>query len=382
MRHRLVLTLLVAVLALGGAASAQSPTPQSTPVASPTPTAPRFPWPTLPPPGTPGKLDRFEPRGRPDASGGRFGVRIELWLSTDRARPGEWVQAHIRITNTRDEAVWTPGGCSRLAHIDVDLSGVHAVGVTQVGEAGRLKAAILERASRERSAFRMLDYRYRQGAVTVTRLALMDCNLDRSELARLAPGESLDVDAAWYPADELFEGTRLRRPLSPGTVRLIARYDHLGHGAQPDEDRDPRPVTVSTALGVAGSGPAYPSPGELVDAALRDPAFAAWVAASPGGADWENPYMTAKPGPGYPDQPRYAGLGDRAPHGVAEVWLTRRVDGTTAHGIGLVDPWTAEPIGFALQCGNDPCPEDWPGDPRVASPVPSPSPQASASVAP
>src|SRR4051794_10750702 len=113
MRHRLVLAL-VAMLAVGGSATAQSPSPSAVPStgpsASPAPTP--FPWPTLAPPEDEPRLVPFQPSGPADARGQRFGVVVELWLASPTVSQGEWSQAHVRVTNTREDPVWGPGGCA------------------------------------------------------------------------------------------------------------------------------------------------------------------------------------------------------------------------------------------------------------------------------
>lgn len=84
-------------------------------------------------------------------------------------------------------------------------------------------------------------------------------------------------------------------------------------------------------------------------------------------------------GPDYPPQPRFAGLSGRAPNGVVELWLVRDLPGAVdSIGTALVDPWTGRGLGFALQCPDDACPEDWATDPTrpAASAVPSVAPSA------
>ena len=100
--------VLVATIAAGPTALAQSPSASPTPsadtapAADTSPTAAPFPWPTLPPPSEVPVGERFEPDGPPDATKTRHGVRVELWLSSASVAPGEWVQALVRTTNLRD----------------------------------------------------------------------------------------------------------------------------------------------------------------------------------------------------------------------------------------------------------------------------------------
>jgi hypothetical protein len=85
-------------------------------------------------------------------------------------------------------------------------------------------------------------------------------------------------------------------------------------------------------------------------------------------------YYGGWPGPGYPPQPRFAGLAERARDGIVEVALIRDLPGhPDTMGVAMVDPWTGEVVKVDFQCANDPCPVGLPGMPSEPSTSPSTS---------
>ncbi len=95
----------------------------------------------------------------------------------------------------------------------------------------------------------------------------------------------------------------------------------------------------------------------MVEAALTDPDFAAWVAADPTRAAWQGTSFGGWPGPVHPAQARFAGLAGSAPDGFVEGWLIRHLPGfVDAIGAAFRDPWTGAVLGFAFQCGDAACP--------------------------
>lgn len=239
MRHRLVLTVLMASMALSGGAAAQSPSPSAVPSpATPSPTP--FPWATLPPPPDPA-ASTFEPSGPPDATATRHGVTVSLWLSSRSVTPGERVEAVVRITNERDDAAWTSEQpCGGGASVGADLSRLLDPGATATGMATEVK----QRIARDLSgvAFDAVSSRRLPGAEGVRVSALADCGPVGPTFRRLGPGRTLEQRWTWYPTDP-FDGTeRWFRPLPPGTVP----WPYAGHGARPDERAERRPNAVRT----------------------------------------------------------------------------------------------------------------------------------------
>lgn len=371
MRHRLILTALAATFALGGAVSAQSP--------SPAPSATPFPWATLPPAADDPPIGRLEPNGPPDARTVRQGVVVELWLSPTTVAPGEWVQALVRVTNTRKDAVWTPGGqCWLTTSVTADLSDLYP----QTTELSGNAAAFLRRVTRERdlrtTAFTPWPPDVRADATGVTTVALADCAPELgARFLRLGPGRSKDFRFVWYPMGDQDALDSWRRPLPPGRVRVTAAWEDAGHGARPTGPiftRHPDLIAATADLELTGSDPGFPTPIEIVEAALTDPTFAAWVDADATRESWTNAYYGGWPGPGYPPQPRFAGLAELAPDGIVEVALIQDLPGHPDVMVtAMVDPWTGEVVKVAIQCGNDPCPVGLRGVPSEPSASPSAS---------
>jgi hypothetical protein len=339
-----------------------SPTSASSPVPSAPTTPTPFPWPTLAPPAPEPALEPLEPTGPPDATATRHGVRVDLWLSSLTVAQGEWVQALVRVTNTRDDPVWTPGGdCWLTTTVGVDLSPLYPQEATLSGNA----AAFMRRVVRERgllsAGFGHWTPEPLPDASGVPAVALADCAPELgARFLRIGPGRSRELRYAWYPMARQDALDTWMRPLPPGPVSVTASWQYAGHGARPTGPlfrRHPDLISAKADLELTGTDPGFPTPIEIVEAALADPAFAAWVAADPTRADWAGTYFGGWPGPDYPAQSRFAGLAGRAPDGIAEVWLVRDLPGSAdAIGAALVDPWTGAVLGFATQCGDQACP--------------------------
>jgi len=179
---------------------------------TPEPSATPFPWPTLAARPEKPPFEPFTPTGSPDATTTRAGVVVELWLSSPTVGQGEWVQAHVRVTNNRTDAIWAPGGCSLPAHVSVDLSQVYAPGIAWEGNAAAFKARAIREHHLLTQGFESMGRGSRTIASGVTVLALVDCGGTGSDVDRLGPGRALDLS---------FAGTRWTRstPRTSGSGR-------------------------------------------------------------------------------------------------------------------------------------------------------------------
>ena len=140
------LALVLTIPASGREAETVAPSTSPAPsadAAAPEPvlTDDAFPYPHLPPPTEVPLPAALQPEGRPDASTTRHGVRVELWLSSPIAEPGEWMQAVVRTTNLRRTPAWsTPGECGgSTTGVGIDARLDIPTGVEQEGNAAEFK---------------------------------------------------------------------------------------------------------------------------------------------------------------------------------------------------------------------------------------------------
>lgn len=367
---------LLVASTVSGPAGAQS----SSPSPVPSPSADPLPWPTVPPQPAEPPLVPFEPTGPPDARTVEHGVVLELWVSPAVVGQGEWAQALVRVTNTRDDAVWTPGGeCWLSTTVTADLTALDPRTAELTGNAAVFARRVIRERGLWTTGFRPWKIaRLADGSGTVvSRLA--DCAPELgARFLRIPPGGSRERRFTWYPIAYQDALDTWWRPLPPGPVRVTASWEYAGHGARPSGQlftRHPDLISASADLTLSGTDPAFPTPVELVEAALTDPTFAAWVDADPTREDWTGTYFGAWPGPGYPPQQRYTGLSGRAPNGIVEVALVRDLPHhPDTMGSALLDAATGEVLGFGLDCANEVCPAGWEHDPRRPAPSPAPSP--------
>jgi hypothetical protein len=352
-RHRglAVVLAVVTTSAAGPATLAQSPSASLAPAASdslaasgmPAPT--RSPWPSLPPPSQVPVPKRFRPDGRPNATATRHGVRVDLWLSSSSVAPGEWVQALVRTTNLRDEPAWSWSGECRTSgtRLAIDLGAIIPPGDVQTGNAAAFKRQAMR--WRSESAFTPWRYLEEDDASAGSGYAFVECTIPSGPL-KLEAGASNDERFAWYPADS-FDGEVWFQPLPPGPVTVTVSWPFLGRGDRPSMDsrrahRTVRPIEATAGLAITGDGPGTPSLPELVDIALSDPEFRAWVDAEPSRERWCRWCVSVNgwPGPTYENHLYLSGLGDTAPTGV----LTLELDRQQTRGIIVLEPWTGEVI--------------------------------------
>jgi hypothetical protein len=288
---------------------------------------------------------RFEPKGRPDASTTRHGIRVDLWLSSPTAAPGEWVQAVVRTTNLHDTTAWSWSGECRTSgtRVAVDLGAIIPPGEPQTGNAAAFKRQALRWTTETGFApRRSIDDWY---ASTDSGYAFVECPIMPGPL-ELKAGASLTERFAWYPYDS-FDGEVWLQPLPPGPVTVTASWPYLSRGERPSMSsrrayRTMKPVKATTELEVTGDGPGTPSLPELIDIALADPEFRAWVELEPGRERWCDWCVSATgwPGPTYERHLYLSHLGDTRPNGVLDLELDQR----QTRGIIILDPWTGEVI--------------------------------------
>ncbi|MFN8620674.1 MAG: hypothetical protein U0869_08035 [Chloroflexota bacterium] len=362
MARAVVRAALVLVLVAAVPAAAQSPSPG--PSASPSP------YHLVPSPKDVPTGSKPVPDGPPIAEVTQDGIRLELWQSSPSVAPGEWVRFVVRTTNVGTDDAWqTPGSCDAAgARMTMDLAATIPAGEPQTGNAGELKARLLAHIGESW----IPQWRYLP-RLWQTATVLSQCLLGEA-IHRLRPGQSLVEPFAWYAGIRQSDGGGPWLAPYPGTANVIAEWPLVGRGRKAQVLRGPlaeTPVRFEVPLELTGDGPGTPSLGELIDVALADPAWRAWVDADPTRERWTFWMAMLWPGPEYPDW--IVGRGDLhrfgRPNGIQDLELSMtglRNDGTYP-GFALLDPWTGELLQVIV-----------PDEPPALSPPPRPGPRTGA----
>ena len=292
-----IVLVLMAIIAAGPAALALSPSASPAPsagtfpAASMTPSVAPFPWSTLPSSSDVPAPKRFRPKGPPDASTTKRGIRVDLWLSSPTVAPGEWVQAVVRTTNLRDTPAWSWSSECRSSgtRVAVDLAAIIPPGEPQTGNAAVFKQQALRDRSVLETSFAPWRYIDDWYASSGSWYAFVECMTPPGPL-KLKTGTSHAERFAWYPYDS-FDGEVWMQPLPPGPVTVTASWPYLSRGERPSigsrrANRTKKPIKATVELEVAGDGPGTPSLPELIDIALDEPDFRAWVDLEPGRERW------------------------------------------------------------------------------------------------
>jgi hypothetical protein len=282
----------------------------------------------------PDRTPRFRPRGSPTVTTTQDGIKLELWVKDTTLEPGELLLAHLRVSNVGDRVIRHNG---RFVDLDcppittrADTADLFDPGLTWTGVAATYKARFFRDGLLTRAGFSIPRYARGNG-----------CG-DVGQAGRLEPGDVEDIPLAGLPSYWLRD-----QPLPPGTIHLSAGFEGSRRS-----DR----VSVSTDVELAGDPVAYPSPGQLVDAALSTPGFIETLERLPDPREWANTHVSFWPKPPYPLQPRLEGARD-APDGILEVtqFLSGRDDSMPFVVTAVIDPWTAESYGASA----------WPGWPEL-----------------
>ncbi len=209
----------------------------------------------------------------------RDGVRVTLTLDGP-PRSGELSWATIRIENQGAAGVrWAGGGCGDPGSIFIDVRQAFDPGREWPGLFGRFKTVALGM-----GGFGDPTNVGYEDASRIGRNVACPASLSIEEQA---PRAELSMRAGW---DGSIQGAAA--PPGPATVTGWFPFIGIAGLAAPNET-DTKPITVAIETSVTGDGRAGAvlSPALVIDAALADPQFAAWVQAAPE-ATWINPELT------------------------------------------------------------------------------------------
>lgn len=160
---------------------------------------------------------------------------------------------------------------------------------------------------------------------------------------KLKAGATLEERFAWYPASS-FDGDVWFQPLPPGTMPVTVEWPFVGRGERPQVtprrgDGAVKPIAVTAGLDLTGNGPGTPSVPELIDVALADPAFRAWVGEDPIRDTRHGVSVIGWPGPTYEHNMVLRDLPDPPTTGILTLELEHK---PLDRGIISIDPWTGE----------------------------------------
>ena len=331
-----IVRLLVAVSLVIGSPVAGFVSPTPGPSAAPSVTPAAFPadgTATPPPSASPAgyvlapPLDAsdppaYRPSGPPTVSTRRHGVLLELWVADTTLDQGQWLQAHVRVTNLRRTPI--ARYCTGIVWTQ-DTGSVFDAGRTWSGIAGTFK----ERWLAANDFVRLID------AHSDLRPRREGCG-DEGQTFRQPPGGVVEETVVGLPRYE-----KADQPLPGGAFTI-------GVDFSPGTRRDPDSWAVSVPMTLAGGPVGYPTPGSLVDVALGDPAFLAFLARKAdthGGWDnlnsilWQPPYPELL-GMASPDVPA---------RGILEIGMLTDDSDPPDGGWVRIDPWTGTTYGFYSQ---------------------------------
>ena len=327
LRRDLMAAIAVALLLVAAAspwvAQAQE-TPSPVPASDRPILAPPLPVPAGPPPAV-------DSDGPPSASVERHGVRLDMWVPSQPVLSGAWMSTLLRVSNVGKVPVWVYGypdniPCQLPILGGIDLRDLWAPGVDWTGNAGIFKAAALGAGS---PASPGADIAGRDPDATCLDVGL--------PAGRMRPGASFDLTfQTWvrYPWRD--------QHLPTGTASV--GYGLGFYRSNPDrhsaEDRRRSFVEVRAPLAIAGTDVAYPSPQTLIDAALAQPEFLAWIETRDLGQDW-NAYVEGIDPPRGMTFAEVDPLGGPAPEETVEIRAFAQGGAPGTYGKVIIDPWDA-----------------------------------------
>jgi hypothetical protein len=202
---------------------------------------------------------------------------ITVTVSLDRAvlTATEPAFAVVTVENRSPEPrFWQGGRCNLPASVWIDSAAnvTAPVGHDWPGTAGQLKDLVLPASQPGRRAAFVAE-----GPVGPA--GDVPCPGSRG-VNRLPPGQRLEIRASWAG-----EVNAVAAP--PGPAVVTASFSYLGPGPHHDPSGVADAIQARVTIAIVPSPLRLLAPGEAIDAALADRAFAAWLATAGGQATWE-----------------------------------------------------------------------------------------------
>jgi hypothetical protein len=258
---RRIRTVLLAAILVSGCTAAGSPRPST---------------PSSPPPVTKATT--------------QHDIRVTLALEGPPVSAARsFISATVENLGTR-AVRWRGGGCDDPVGTWIDVTGAFAPGREWSGLLGRFKSQALDEGPNPNQGSYEAESRLTEpGQIQIACPASLRVN-------QLEPRGVLRIRAAWGG----MIGDQVPAPAGPAVVTTSFPYIGVA-GMVPNERTDADPISVrietrvqpspaASSSGGRASGPDPLAPALVIDAALADPQFAAWVKAAPE-ATWINPHV-------------------------------------------------------------------------------------------
>lgn len=334
MRHRFVLTLVVALVAHAMAGTsvmtANEPSPSAVVLPSSAPPASVEPRPwlaaSLPDPSGRPSVERIDRAA--DAFTTRHGVLLELWAPGEPIVSGGWAGATVRVTNLGRSAIhfsedigdWSCGPVS----IRLPLGPLFGDVVPHSGNARLFADAVMDSVGTRRMVTYLPDGSH-------------PC-ADYAKEGTLGPGASFRLRVA-APAIDQWRA----QPLPSGTTIIRAELQFWRSGPGGNETQR-RGLVVDAPIRVSGPEVQRAGPAATVESMLAVPAFVAWLATRDLTTDW-NLTMSLSPGLSEDAQPF---LGGSAPEDRMTIGLSAEGSAPGSLWSFEIDPWTGTVISSEL----------------------------------
>jgi len=252
-----------------GSLPAPTPSPATTPAAatpspSPSPSPSTSPSPPPAAPMPPGPLARV-------AVVEQDGVRVRIELERNPMPAGEWTVLTATVRNIGDDVVtWFHDGCATTVGTWGEMAASWRPGIAQTGVAATFKGRVLDLAYRPTPLpgpiVHFVPERWAgSGSYGCADIGMSD---------RIRPGKAIRQRYVW----EGQAGSRWGPPPS-GPVTLTGTFAYYWRGREePEGDITDRTIKVSLDSWITGGADeTWLSPPEVVDAALADSAFVAYL---------------------------------------------------------------------------------------------------------
>jgi hypothetical protein len=266
---------LIAIAVVGGCGTPPPPTraptaaafesavpsrPDATPASTAQPTDPPTPSPSpipSPPADLPTRLVKS-----------KSGIRVTIELDRNPLRAGDPTWATMTVQNRGStDATWYHDGCAIPVGLGGEIVGTRwRPGVEQSGQAALFKARVVEASGGDVPWIQFIHERY------IGKVGFGCADLGVTDT--IPPGDSLVHRARWDGMASPALG-----PPPGGAVELTGRAAYYFRGKQPARLITTAVIELrATAWIVDGKDPTLLDPPEIIDAALADEDFAAWLA--------------------------------------------------------------------------------------------------------
>ena len=204
-----------------------------------------------------------------DASAERDDIHVEIELQRNPLPAGELSWVKVRVTNKgRTDVTWFHDGCAHLASVSGQSQVAWPMGIEQQGQAAKFKTYALGGHIRQEASPHAAFSFVREDRLHAGPSGCADIGISDT----IGPGERKRQTFWWAGVSDM---NRALPPEGPATVLAYAGY--YWRGPEPPDIIDQRfELEIDAWISSPAAGERL-SPAEAADAALADPAFAAYL---------------------------------------------------------------------------------------------------------